>query len=208
MNLAVLPAIGPVSTQAAAAVAPSRLALVAEIAQSAFGHSAGRILATLIMWSAFSSIFSLLLGYSRVPYAAARDGNYFSGLAAVHTRHGIPHRSLIALGLVATLFCFFSLKEVITLLVVIRILLQFLLQQVGVMWLRWSQPKLVRPFKMPLYPLPPLAAIAGFVYIVAWRPHPLVELGAAAAMAAIGTIIYMVRARNRREWPFDGRQKV
>ena len=202
MNLAVLPAIGPVSTQAAAAIAPSRLALVADIAQSAFGHFAGQILATLILWSAFSSVFSLLLGYSRVPYAAARDGNYFSALAAVHSRHGIPHRSLIALGLVATVFCFFSLKEVITLLVVIRILLQFLLQQVGVIWLRWKQPSLKRPFRMPLYPLPPLLAMAGFVFVLAYRPNPLRELGVAGGIAALGTLIYMIRARGRREWPF------
>ncbi len=207
MNLAVLPAIGPVSTQAAAAIAPSRLALVADIAQSAFGHHAGQILATLILWSAFSSVFSLLLGYSRVPYAAARDGNYFSSLAAVHSRHGIPHRSLVALGLVATVFCFFSLKEVITLLVVIRILLQFLLQQFGVMWLRWKQPELARPFRIPLFPLPPLLAIAGFLFVLAYRPNPLKELGAATALAATGTAIYLLRARRRHEWPFQGRQQ-
>jgi amino acid transporter len=137
-----------------------------------------------------------------VPYAAARDGNYFSGLAAVHARHGFPHRSLIALGLVATCFCFFSLSQVITLLVVIRILLQFLLQQVGVIWLRFKQPDLKRPFRIPLYPLPPLAAMAGFLFILAYRPNPLRELGAAAAIAASGTVIYIIRARNRAEWPF------
>jgi amino acid transporter len=202
MNLAVLPAIGPVSVQAAAAVPPSRLALVAEIAQSAFGHRAGQILAALILWSAFSSVFSLLLGYSRVPYAAARDGNYFKALGSLHPRHGIPHRSLVALGLVATFFCFFSLKEVVTLLVVIRILLQFLLQQAGVIWLRIREPNLPRPFKIPLYPLPPLLAMAGFIFVLAYRPNPLLELGAAAAIAATGTVIYMVRARHRREWPF------
>ena len=202
MNMAVLPALSAGSSLAAKAGAPARLALVAEIAQSAFGHIAGEILAALILWSAFASVFSLLLGYSRVPYAAARDGNYFSALAAVHPRHGFPHRSLVALGLVATCFCFFTLSQVITLLVVIRILLQFLLQQVGVIWLRFRQPDLPRPFRMPLYPLPPLAAIAGFVFILAYRPKPFLELGAAAAIAAVGTLIYLVRAKRRREWPF------
>jgi amino acid transporter len=91
---------------------------------------------------------------------------------------------------------------VITLLVVIRILLQFLLQQVGVMWLRIRQPELARPFRIPLYPLPPLLAIAGFLFILAYRPDPMLELGAAAAIAASGTAIYMIRARKRREWPF------
>jgi amino acid transporter len=92
MNLAVLPSLDVVSTMAAKQGMQARLALVAEIAQSAFGRVAGQVLATLILWSAFSSVFSLLLGYSRVPYAAARDGNYFSALAAVHPRHGFPHR--------------------------------------------------------------------------------------------------------------------
>jgi APA family basic amino acid/polyamine antiporter len=202
MNMAALPSIGAGSALAAKAGAPVRLALVAEIAQSAFGRIAGRALAALILWSAFASVFSLLLGYSRVPYAAARDGNYFRGLAALHPKHGFPHRSLLALGAVATVFCFFSLSQVIALLVVIRILLQFLLQQAGVIWLRWSRPELARPFRMPLYPLPPLAAMAGFLFILAYRPHPLKELGAAAAIAASGTVIYMIRARKRRDWPF------
>jgi amino acid transporter len=202
MNLAVLPVMGAGSALAVNAAAPARLALVAEIAQSAAGHLAGQGLAALILWSAFASIFSLLLGYSRVPYAAARDGNYFSALGKLHPRHAFPHRSLIALGLVATCFCFFTLKEVITLLVVVRILLQFLLQQIGVIWLRFKQPDLPRPFKIPLYPLPPLLAMAGFLFILAYRPNPLRELVAAAAIAAVGTLIYLIRAHRRREWPF------
>ncbi|WP_263359163.1 APC family permease [Acidicapsa ligni] len=202
MNLAVLPALSAGSSLAAKAGAPARLALVAEIAQSAFGRIAGQVLAALILWSAFASVFSLLLGYSRVPYAAARDGNYFRALAAVHPRHGFPHRSLVALGLVATVFCFFSLTQVITLLVVIRIVLQFLLQQVGVIWLRFSQPNLPRPFRMPLFPLPPVAAIAGFLFVLAYRPNPARELGVAAAIAIVGTVIYLIRAHRRREWPF------
>ena len=202
MNLAVLPSLDVISTTAAKAGMQTRLALVAEIAQSAFGRLAGQILAALILWSAFASVFSLLLGYSRVPYAAARDGNYFSALAAVHPRHGFPHRSLIALGLVATCFCFFSLSQVITLLVVIRILLQFLLQQGGVIWLRFKQPDLPRPFRIPLYPLPPILAMAGFLFILIYRPKPLLELGAAAAIAASGSAIYFLRAKSRQEWPF------
>jgi amino acid transporter len=202
MNMAVLPTLGAGSALAAKAGAPVRLAMVAEIAQSAFSRVAGDVLAALILWSAFASVFSLLLGYSRVPYAAAKDGNYFSALAALHPKHGFPHRSLLALGLVAACFCFFTLSQVITLLVVVRILLQFLLQQAGVIWLRWKQPDLPRPFRIPLYPLPPLFAMAGFLFVLAYRPNPLLELGVAAAIAAVGTVIYMIRARHRREWQF------
>jgi amino acid transporter len=201
MNLAALPSMRDATAHIAAG-ATVRLQLVAEIARSAFGSVAGRLMAALIIWTAFASVFSLLLGYSRVPYAAARDGNYFRFLAAVHPRYGIPHRSLVALGLVAAAFCFFSLADVITMLVITRILLQFSLQQVGVMLLRVQRPELARPFKMPLYPLPPLLAMAGFVFILVNRNHALGGLAVAAGIAIVGTLIYMVRARKLGQWPF------
>jgi len=182
--------------------APVRLQLVADIAKLAFGSWAGRLMAALIIWTAFGSVFSLLLGYSRVPYAAARDGNYFRALAVVHPRHNIPHHSLIALGLVAAAFCFFSLAEVITMLVVTRILLQFLLQHIGVILLRIQRPELERPFKMPLYPLPPLIATAGFIFMLVNRSHALGGLAVAAGIAISGTLIYLVRAKRYNQWPF------
>ena len=201
MNMAALPAVRDAAGAAGSATA--RLQLVAQIAQSAFGAWAGRLMAALIVWTAFASVFSLLLGYSRVPYAAARDGNYFRFLAAVHPKHGIPHRSLIALGLVASAFCFLTLTQVITLLVITRILLQFFLQHVGVILLRLQRPGLVRPFRMPLYPLPPLVAMGGFAYLLVYRVHALQGLGVAAGIAVSGTAIYLWRARRDGHWPFS-----
>jgi amino acid transporter len=204
MNLAVLP-----SLRGAAHAAQSdalRVQLVAEIARSAFGPWAGYTIAALIVWTAFASVFSLMLGYSRVPYAAARDGNYFRFLAAVHPRHGIPHRSLVALGAVGFVFCFFSLTQVITMLVITRIVLQFFLQQAGVMLLRVQRPELPRPFRIPLYPLPPLAAMAGFIFLLVFRVHALRGLEVAAGIGASGTAIYLLRARKLGEWPFGVRK--
>ncbi len=201
MNMAALPSLQDAAAHAAES-AVTRLQLVASIARSAFGQWAGYTMAALVVWTAFSSVFSLLLGYSRVPYAAAQSGNYFRFLAAVHPRHGIPHRSLVALGLVAACFCFFTLDQVITMLVVTRILLQFFLQHIGVMLLRVQQPELKRPFRIPLYPLPPLAAMAGFIFILVNRRHALGGLAVAAGIALSGTLIYMIRARQLRQWPF------
>jgi amino acid transporter len=200
MNLAALPSLA--GAHAAGQSDQVRMQLVAEMARAAFGNWAGSLIAALIMWTAFASVFSLLLGYSRVPYAAARDGNYFRALAAVHPRHGIPHRSLVALGVVACGFCFLSLQQVITLLVVTRILLQFFLQHIGVMVLRFKRPDLARPFRMPLYPLPPLVCLAGFTFILINRKQALWGLLVAAAIAVTGTALYLFRARQRGEWPF------
>jgi amino acid transporter len=207
MDLAVLPSLngagalgGPAAHGAGSALV--RVQLVADIARAAFGGWAGYVIAALVVWAAFASVFSLLLGYSRVPYAAARDGNYFRFLSAVHPRHKIPHRSLIALGVVAAAFCFLTLTQVITLLVITRILLQFFLQHVGVMLLRARRPELARPFKMPLYPLPPLVAMAGFVFMLVNRSHALQGLAVAAGIGVSGTLIYLFRAKTLGQWPF------
>ena len=201
MDLAALPSLQDAAAHAADS-AITRVQLVASIAQSAFGQWAGHTMAALVVWTAFSSVFSLLLGYSRVPFAAAQSGNYFRFLAAVHPRHNIPHRSLVALGLVASLFCFFTLEQVITMLVITRILLQFFLQHVGVMLLRVQRPELKRPFRIPLYPLPPLVAMAGFLFILVNRSHALGGIAVAAGIGITGTAIYMVRAQKLRQWPF------
>ena len=202
MNLAALPSMRDAAVHVKES-AMVRVQLVAEIARSAFGQWAGYTVAALVMWTAFASVFSLLLGYSRVPFAAAQSGNYFCFLAAVHPKHGIPHRSLVALGLVATAFCFFSLQQVITMLVVTRIVLQFFLQHVGVMLLRVQRPELERPFRMPLYPLPPVLAMAGFVFILVNRSNALGGLAVAGGIAGTGTAIYMIRARRLGQWPFQ-----
>jgi len=204
MNLAVLPSLGSAAGHIAES-AVLRVQLVADIARSAFGGWAGYTIAALVVWTAFASVFSLLLGYSRVPYAAARDGNYFRFLASVHPRHGIPHRSLVALGVVASAFCFLTLTQVITLLVITRIVLQFFLQHAGVILLRVQRPNLERPFRMPWFPLPPLIAMAGFVFMLVNRTHAIKGLAVSAAIAVSGTLIYLVRAKKLGEWPFAPR---
>ena len=178
--------------------------IVSVFMERIYGNWAGRAIAALIIWTAFASVFSLLLGYSRVPYAAALDGNYFPAFARVHPEKRFPTVSLLALGTVAMLFCLLRLADVIAALVVIRILLQFIVQAVGVIVLRHRQPDLPRPFRMWLYPLPALMAIAGFVYILLARKNFLREIKYAFVILVVGLLIYFGRSWKRREWPFTG----
>ncbi|MBV8475553.1 MAG: amino acid permease [Acidobacteria bacterium] len=167
-----------------------------------YGAWAAYLVTGLLIVAAFASVFSLMLGYSRVPYAAARDGNYFKIFARLHSDYRFPHVSLIALGLVAGLFCFFSLADVIAALVVIRILLQFLVQAIGAIVLRIRRPDLPRPFRMWLYPLPALAASAGFIFVLFSRTNSMKQIRYAALILISGLIIYFVRAWRTSEWPF------
>jgi amino acid transporter len=171
--------------------------------QRIYGNWAASLVSGLIMWTAFASVFSVLLSYSRVPYAAALDGNYFKAFGRVHPKYHFPHVSLLALGAVAAVLCFLQLGDVISALVVIRILLQFLIQAVGVIVLRIRRPDLPRPFRMWLYPLPALIASAGFIFIMVSRRGFLKEVRYAAVILALGLILYAVRAWRSGDWPFD-----
>jgi amino acid transporter len=163
----------------------------------AFGaHAAlwlGRLAAVLVMVTAFASVFSLLLGYSRIPFAAARDGNFPAVFGRLHPTRGFPYVSLLTLAGAACVFCFFSLADVIAALVVLRILLQFALQHIGVIVLRIRRPEMRRPFRMWLYPLPPLLALVGFGYIVVSRPNFDRELLLVGFVVVAGTIVFAGR---------------
>ncbi len=153
MNVSILGVI-PWRELARSGAANSKLYVVSTLMERVYGHGAGAIVSVLVMWTAFASVFSLTLGYSRVPYAAALDGNYFKIFARVHPVHRFPYISVLALAGVAALFCFLRLADLIAALVVVRIILQYLVQAVGVIVLRIRRPDMPRPFRMWLYPVP------------------------------------------------------
>ncbi len=202
MNISILGVI-PWREFAGTANTPAQKYVISSFMERLYGHTAGVVASALIIWTAFASIFALLLGYSRIPYAAARDGNYFRIFARLHPQHKFPYVSLLVMGGIAALFCFLRLADVIAALVVIRILVQFLAQIVGVIVLRLRQPELPRPFRMWLYPVPALCALAGFIYVLISRKNFLKEVRYAVVLIAVGLIIYFIRARTRREWPFS-----
>jgi amino acid transporter len=168
----------------------------------AYGPWAAQIATVLVMWTAFASLFSVMLAYSRVPYAAALDGYYFRAFARLHPEGRFPYVSLLALGGVAAVFCFLSLADAIAALVAIRITLQFLLQAVGVVLLRIRRPDLPRPFRMWLYPLPALLAAIGFIFVLVSRTHSFTQIRYALVILITGVILYMARAWRNRHWPF------
>jgi basic amino acid/polyamine antiporter, APA family len=186
----------------------ARRYVVSVFMERLYGSTAGLIATLLIMWTAFSSVFSLLLGYSRVPYAAALDGNYFKFFSKLHPKHNFPYVSLLVMGGIATLFCFLKLADVIAALVVIRIIIQFIAQIVGLIILRHRRPEMKRPFKMWLYPVPAIIAIVGFLYVLFMRKGFEKQVKYAAVLIILGLIIYLVRSYKRGEFPFEKKELV
>jgi amino acid transporter len=171
----------------------------ARVAQIAYGSWGGSVVSLLVMWTAFASVFSLLAGYSRIPFAAARDGNFFSIFQKVHPEQKFPQNSVLLLGGLAALFCVFRLRDLVSALVVIRILLLFLLQAVGAAIWRVTHPEKPRPFRMWLYPLPVLVTVAGFS-LVLYDKRGLVARG--VLFAVLGVSVYLARSVRTSQWPF------
>jgi len=176
--------------------------MISTLMERLYGTTAGTIATVLIMWTAFASVFSLLLGYSRVPYAAAEDGNYFRIFAKLHETNRFPYVALLTLGGLAAVFCFFRLADIIAAMVVIRILIQFLAQIVGLLILRKTRPDYPRPFRMWLYPVPAVVALVGFLYVMFMRNGFITQLKYAVALILTGVIIYLLRSYKRKEFPF------
>ena len=93
----------------------------------------------LILFVAASSLYALVLGYSRIPYAAARDGQFFEVFGRLHPTKRFPHVSLLTIGAVTIPFCFFTLGQLVNWLLLVQILLQFIWQCAGVILLRRTE---------------------------------------------------------------------
>jgi len=201
MNVSILGVVPWLELDQAAA-SESRFFVVSTMMQRIYGTHAGQIVAVLIIWTAFASIFSVLLGVSRIPYAAALDGNFFQIFGKLNPRGNFPSTALLCLGALTCVLCIFRLADLVAALVVIRIMMQFVLQAIGVVIFRRRQPMRERPFRMWLYPLPALLALGGFVYILISRVNFERELMLATVLILVGTAAYLIRARKREEWPF------
>jgi amino acid transporter len=156
----------------------------------------------LLVWSCLGSFFAGLLGYSRVPYGAARGGHFFRLFAAVHPRLRVPHRSLLLVGGCALAWAFLDFSTVVNALIVTRVLEQFVAQVVGVGVLRRLRPDLARPFRVWLYPVPAALALLGWGYVY-WSAERLYVVVGLATLGA-GVVAFLAWARLVRGWPFDG----
>jgi amino acid transporter len=169
------------------------------------GSWASAIMTVMILITAFASTYSMMLGYSRIPYAAALDGTFFRFFSKTHPRKGFPHRALLLVGILSTIASFFDLVQIITALLLVRILVMFVAQIVGLLLLRKRHPGVRRPFRMWLYPLPALFAMVCWLYIFfvqAFDPQGWLYMLYVVAVIGTGTILYMVLARRQRYWPF------
>jgi amino acid transporter len=175
--------------------------IVSDFIQRLYGLAAARVMTVLILWTTFASIFAVLLGYSRVPYAAAVDGRFFKPFAKLHATRNFPSFSLLFIGICSAFACLLNLESLINALIVIQVLVQFMAQVLAVTLIRRNRPDIRRPFSMPLYPWTSILAFLGWAYILIASGS--VYIAAGFALLAFGVAAYMLRAHRAGEWPFE-----
>lgn len=174
--------------------------MVCEFMERAYGGWAGVLSCVLMIWTSFAGIYALMLTYSRIPYAAALDGNFFRIFARLHPVKDFPHFSLLLVGGLATATSFLDLADVINALMTARIVIQFMVQIIALAWIRSYHPEIARPFKMILYPLPSAVAMAGWAYVFASAGAKHIAYGMLTLV--LGCAVYFVSAKRSRRWPF------
>ena len=165
-----------------------------------YGSKVATLFTLMVLWATIGSIFALILGYSRIPFAAAQDGNFFSVFARLHPTKNFPHVSLLVIGAISIICSFLPLLTVIDALIVTRIVVQFMGQIVALILLRRLAPQMRRPYCVWLYPLPCLIALVGWGFIFATTPHMLKWLGLATLVA--GVLFYVFWRKITRQ-PFE-----
>lgn len=161
------------------------------------GQIAGLVMTGLILFVAASSLYAVILGYSRIPFAAARDGDFFRVFAKVHKTKKFPHVSLITLGIISLPFCFFTLGQLVSWLIQVQILLRFIWQCVGVILLKEYRKDIPHPFIMWLYPLP--ALISAILWMCIFFTGPVEGILFSFAFLAASVIAYFLFIRVRSE---------
>jgi amino acid transporter len=180
--------------------------VVSMFIERVYGSGAAGVFTVMVLWTALGSCFALLLGYSRIPYAAAADGHFFSLFARLHPTKNFPHVSLLLIGTLSIAFSFFSLADVIAGLLATRIIVQFAGQIGALILLRRRAPELNRPFRMWLFPLPALLALAGWIFLFATSGRTTILY--AFAVVALGLMAFLIWSRTTRRWPFAPAQKI
>ena len=168
-----------------------------------YGPLAAKIATALVLFIAISSLFAVMLGYSRVPYAAAADGHFFEPFARLHPTKNFPYVSLLVLGGLAFVFSLlFKMADIITAIIIMRIIVQFIGQSIGILLYHQRMKQEAFPYRMLFYPLPAVIGIIVWAFIFFSAEWQFI-LGALAVIA-LGSLIFMLQSYQKRQWPFSG----
>jgi amino acid transporter len=180
-------------------------AVVSEFIGKLYGAGAASLMTALILAATLGGIFTMSLGYSRILYAAGAEGSFFKVFGRVHPTGHFPTVSLLAINAFAIPLCWLSLEKLLSALMIIQIIFQFIPQVFALFAIRMYRKQIHLPYRMWLFPVPAIIAMVGWVY-VAITPDQRRNVGTAVILLLLGIGAYCLRARSVKSWPFQKQQ--
>ena len=152
-------------------VSASDMALVSApatlVANKLFGDSGAKIISIGILIYVFGTLNGFILTGGRIPYTMGSENRIpFSKVFGKLNNNAVP---LNGTWLIVVLSIIYSLSGQFNLLTDLAIFVMWIFYTmlfVGVMKLRKTHPKMERPYRVPLYPLIPIVATVGGIFVV------------------------------------------
>jgi amino acid transporter len=178
--------------------------IASDVLEHAWGRHIAMIFTALIIITAFASVFTGLLGASRIPFHAAKDKLFLPIFGRLHPRLNIPHISLLVMGLFTAIGSLFTLGDVIDMLTAVMVLIQSISQIAALTTLRKRQPTLQRPYRVNFYPLPNIIALLGWSYLYWSCSAKAIVLS--LVWLLLGIIAFLLWAKAESTWPFGPKE--
>jgi basic amino acid/polyamine antiporter, APA family len=168
---------------------------LAQILQNVTGSSwPGTALAAGAIISIFSVTLVSLYGQTRILFAMSRDGMIPELFHKVNPRTLTPVKNTIIVAIVVSLLAGLIPINFLAEMTSIGTLAAFITVSIGVIVLRRTAPDLPRSFKVPLYPVTPILAILGALWII--YNLRIVTLYVFVIWIAVALVWYLVYARG------------
>jgi basic amino acid/polyamine antiporter, APA family len=161
-----------------------------------FGANGGRIVGGVICLGLISAISSMTWIGPRVTMAMGED-HWLLRLLGRKSRQGVPIYAIILQLAIVNLLLLTRSFELVVVYIQFSLLLCSLLTVIGVIVLRARRPEIARPYRVWLYPLPPIvfSAITIWMMVYLLRSHTA-ESVAGLATSLLGVLLYFGSAKN------------
>ena len=174
------------------------------VATVLFGSIGGKLIAVGIMISVFGACNGFLLAGSRVSYAMAETGSFPASSKLVKLNGAdVPVNSVLLVAVIGALFAISGQFNMLTDLAIFSIWIFYTLTFAAVIKLRKDWPDAERSYKVPLYPVIPVIAIASGVFVIvnqlflSGMHSTLLSLGSLAVLV-VGLPVYRVMQNKKK----------
>jgi amino acid transporter len=165
--------------------------VAADTMRRVLGPPGGAAVSVAAMISIFAALNGSILSGSRVPYAMARDGFFFSGISRVNPNFRTPSAAIALLGVWSSLVLLSGQYRQLYTLVIFPSWILYGMTAASVIVLRHKRPDLARPYRVPGYPVVPIlfVFVAGALLYSTFRSSPR-ESGIGLALISLGLPFY------------------